>query len=151
VTLKGTATDPMALSNNEIIGFETAVLIGKGGEKNTVKRLNLRGRRFGIALFNSDDNKVVKNTAANDVPHGIRIDPDSSRNEVKRNIVFQNGGDGLFVENKKTTVKENQATNNQGWGINAVRGVTHSGNRAAGNFGPGQCRNVTCKTATPPA
>jgi parallel beta-helix repeat protein len=236
VTVKGTATDPMALENNEIVGFETAVLLGKGAEKNTVKRLNLRGRRFGvalrqadrntiernsvsfaggerpepcepgrdaeagivlrdsddntirgntaqlglfgillhqsdgntieaneaaptwsdgnqcdgIALFASNDNKVVRNIAANDVPHGIRIGAGSAGNVVKRNIVFQNGGDGLLVENKRTTVTQNQATNNQGWGINAVRGVTASGNRAAGNFGPGQCRNVTCKPATPP-
>lgn len=236
VTIKGTATDPMALSNNEIIGFETAILLGKGAEKNTVKRLNLRGRRFGvalrgaedntiernsvsfaggdrpevcepgpdteagivlhdadgntirgntaqlglfgillhnsdgntieaneaaplwsdgnqcdgIALFASDDNRVVRNIAANDVPHGIRVAAGSAGNVVRDNVLFQNGSDGLRVDNRKTTVKNNQATRNQGWGINAVRGVTASGNRAAENFGPGQCRNVVCKPVAPP-
>jgi large repetitive protein len=237
VTVKGAATDPMALENNEIVGFESAVLLGNGAEKNTVKGLNLRGVRFGvalrkahrntiegnsvsfaggqrpgpcaagpdaeagialfnssgnnirgntsqlsmfgillhhsdgntiaaneaaplwsdgnqcdgIALFASDENRVVDNTAANDVPHGIRIAPGSYRNVVRGNILFQNGGDGLLVGNKTTTVKYNQATRNQGWGINAVRGVTASGNRAAENFGPGQCRNVGCKPVAPPA
>src|SRR5688572_28717637 len=50
VTVKGAATDPMALENNEIVGFETAVLLGNGAQNNTVKRLNLRGVRFGVAL-----------------------------------------------------------------------------------------------------
>jgi parallel beta-helix repeat protein len=236
VTVKGAATDPMALQNNEIVGFETAVLLGNGAERNTVKKLNLRGSRFGVALrkatgntiernsvsfaggerpepcvagpdaeagialfnadgntirgntaqlglfgillhhsdgntiaanqaaptwsdgnqcdgiaiFDSDGNKVVDNIAANDVPHGIRIAPGSKGNVLKRNIVFQNGGDGLLVQNGKTTLTENQATRNQGWGINAVRGVTAAGNRAAENFGPGQCRNVACKPVAPP-
>jgi parallel beta-helix repeat protein len=236
VTVTGAATDPMALQNNEIVGFETAVLLGNGAQKNTVKGLNLRGVRFGvalrkaqrntiegnsvsfaggqrpelcaagpdaeagialirsdgnkirgntaqlglfgillhhsdgntitaneaaptwsdgnqcdgIALFASDKNRVVDNIAANDVPHGIRVAQGSAGNVVRGNILFQNGGDGLRVANATTTVKYNQATNNQGWGINAVRGVTAEGNRAAGNFGPGQCRNVACTPATPP-
>jgi parallel beta-helix repeat protein len=236
VTVKGKATDPFALKNNEITGFETAVLLGNGAEKNTLKRLNLRGRRFGVALrkanrntiegnsisfaggerpepcvagpdaeagialvnadgntirgntaqlglfgillhrsdgntiaaneaaptwsdgnqcdgiavFDSDSNKVVDNIAANDVPHGIRIAPGSKGNVLKRNILFQNGSDGLSVQNAKTTLTENKATRNQGWGINAVRGVTATGNRAAENFGPGQCRNVACKPVAPP-
>ena len=104
----------------------------------------------GIALFASHNNRVVDNTAANDVPHGIRVAPGSHGNVVRGNVVFQNGGDGILVSNKATTLEYNQATRNQGWGINAVRGVTASGNRAAENFGPGQCRNVTCEPATPP-
>jgi parallel beta-helix repeat protein len=104
----------------------------------------------GIALFASDGNKVVDNIAANDVPYGIRIAGGSDDNVVKRNVVFQNGGDGLLVQNSKTTLKTNKATRNQGWGINAVRGVTASGNGAAENFGPGQCRNVVCKPVAPP-
>ena len=236
VTLKGAATDPFALENNEIVGFETAVLLGNGAENNTVKRLNLRGVRFGvalrkaqrntiegnsasfaggrmpepcvagpdaeagialirsdgnkirgntaqlglfgilldhsngntisgneaaptwsdgnqcdgIALFASDRNRIVDNIAANDVPHGIRIAAGSDDNVVKRNTVFQNGGDGILVQNRKTTLNANRATRNQGWGINAVKNVTASGNGAAENFGPGQCRNVTCKPVAPP-
>lgn len=237
VTVKGKVADPFALANNEITGFETAVLLGKGAQKNTVKRLNLRGRRFGvalrgatgnrieqnsvafaggerpepcvagpdaeagialfnangntvrgntaqlgmfgillhhsdgntiaaneaapmwsdgnqcdgIALFDSDGNKVIENIAANGVPYGIRVAPGSAKNVVRANIVFQNGGDGILVANKTTTLKDNKATRNQGWGINAVKGVTASGNGAAENFGPGQCRNLTCKTVTPPS
>lgn len=236
VTLKGAATDPFALENNEIVGFETAVLLGNGAENNTVKRLNLRGVRFGvalrkahrntiegnsasfaggrmpepcvagpdaeagialirsngnkirgntaqlglfgillhqsngntiaaneaaptwsdgnqcdgIALFASDRNKVVDNIAANDVPYGIRIAAGSDDNVVKRNIVFQNGGDGLLVQNSTTTLVANKATQNMGWGINAVRGTTASGNGAAGNLGAGQCRNVACTPVAPP-
>jgi parallel beta-helix repeat protein len=236
VTVKGAVTDPVALKNNEIVGFETAVLLGKGAEENTVKRLNLRGSRFGvalrgatknriegnsiafaggerpepcvagpeaeagialfhadantvrgntaqlgmfgillhhadgntiaaneaaptwsdgnqcdgIALFASADNRVIDNIAANDVPHGIRVAPGSSGNVLRGNIAFQNGGDGVLVGNQTTTLKENQATRNQGWGVNAVRGVSASGNRAAENFGPGQCRNVACKPVAPP-
>ena len=104
----------------------------------------------GIALFASGGNKVVDNIAANDVPHGIRIGPGSPDNVVKRNTVFQNGGDGILVQNRKTTLNANKATRNQGWGINAVRGVTATGNGAAENFGPGQCRNVACKPVAPP-
>jgi hypothetical protein len=44
----------------------------------------------------------------------------------------------------------NRATRNQGWGINAVRGVKAFGNGAAENFGPGQCRNVSCTPVAPP-
>lgn len=236
VTVKGAATDPFALENNEIVGFETAVLLGNGAQNNTVKRLNLRGVRFGvalrkagrntiernsisfaggqrpepcvagpdaeagialidadrntirgntaqlglfgillqrsdgntiaaneaaptwsdgnqcdgIALFASNGNKVVDNIAANDVPHGIRVASGSSDNVLRRNVVFQNGGDGLLVKNATTTLDDNKATRNQGWGINAVRGVTASGNGAAENFGPGQCRNVACTPVTPP-
>ena len=236
VTVKGAPTDPLALSNNEIVGFETAVLLGSGAEKNTVRGLNLRGVRFGVALrkahrntidansvsfaggrmpepcaagpdaeagillIDSDRNTVRSNTAqlglfgillqrsdnntiaanqaaptwsdgnqcdgillsassgnrivdnitANAVPHGIRIGGGSPDNIVKRNIAFQNGGDGILVLNRKTTLGANKATRNQGWGINAVRGVTASGNGAAENFGPGQCRNIACKPVAPP-
>jgi parallel beta-helix repeat protein len=237
VTVRGAATDPMALENNEIVGFETAVLLGSGAEKNTVQGLNLRGVRFGvalrkahrntiegnsvsfaggqrpepcvagpdaeagIALIDSDrntvrgntaqlglfgillqrsdgntiaaneaaptwsdgnqcdgialsaskGNRIVDNIAANDVPHGIRIGAGSPDNLLKRNIVFQNGGDGILVQNRKTTLNANRATRNQGWGINAVKAVKASGNGAAENFGPGQCRNVACKPVAPPS
>lgn len=231
VTIEG-----QKLEGSQIIGFETAVLLVRGADRNTVQGLNLRGGRFGvmvrgshrnrvddnsiafaggerpeacaagpdaeagialvdsddnevrrnvaqlglfgillhradyntvsgnqaaptwsdgnvcdgIALFNADDNRVVDNVTANDVPHGIRVAPGSGRNVVRGNVAFQNGGDGILVENRTTTVKLNTATRNQGWGINAVRGVTAGSNRAAENFGPGQCRNVACTAPAPP-
>ena len=237
VVIKGLPTDIWALKNNQIVGFETAVHLGKGAEKNTLKRLNLRGSRFGVALDRanhnrlennsisfaggerpelceagpdaeagialtgadhntivgnvaqlglfgilldrSDDNTIeaneaaplwsdgnqcngialvrskrnqlLRNTVANNVPYGIRVaQAASDDNVLNGNIAFQNGGDGILVQNRSTTLKDNQSTRNQGWGINSVSKVTASNNKAAENFGPGQCRNVTCKPTAPP-
>ena len=64
VTLKGAPTDPFALSNNEIVGFETAVLLGNGAEKNTLQGLNLRGVRFGVALRKAQRNTIEGNSVS---------------------------------------------------------------------------------------
>ncbi|MGH9024422.1 MAG: hypothetical protein ACRDV9_15245 [Acidimicrobiia bacterium] len=69
----------------------------------------------------------------------------SGRNVVARNVAFQNADNGLDINNRKTTLKNNVATRNVDVGINAVRGVTDGGaNVANENFGPVQCRNVSC-------
>lgn len=98
----------------------------------------------GIALFNSDRNRVVGNTVANN-PKGIMVAANSKNNVVEKNLAFQNWDDGIEVNNRTTTVKGNEANNNHGLGINAVRGVKDGGrNRASANGDPAQCQNVAC-------
>jgi parallel beta-helix repeat protein len=106
----------------------------------------------GIYLLDSDDNRLRRNVAAEDVLDGIFIDSRSSGNRLERNLADSRGtgnDDGIDVENKDTTIKGNTATNNGDLGIEAVRGVTDGGgNRASGNGDPRQCINVRCRPAT---
>lgn len=80
----------------------------------------------GIALVNSDDNLLARNDAS------------------------ENGRAGIFLDSKSTgnRLRDNVAANNTGIGINASdRSKDLGGNRAGGNGGPVQCRNVRCAPA----
>lgn len=104
----------------------------------------------GIALFHSDHNRVADNTAANNNPHGIYVSKHSDGNVLAHNVTFQNADEGIHVDNRRTVLEGNIAVSNTDIGIDAVRGITDAGdNRASGNYGPVQCRNVLCGEAPP--
>jgi parallel beta-helix repeat protein len=78
----------------------------------------------GVALFGAHDNDIDGNIAANNVHTGILVRPGSRGTLVAGNLAsFNGGGDGIEVDNPRTTI---------------------SGNTATGNGNPAQCLNVAC-------
>jgi len=99
-----------------------------------------------IALFRSNRNLLRDNIAANNVHAGIHVRPLSHGTLVAANLAqFNGGGDGILVDNPRTTITANTADDNLDYGIEAVAGVTDGGgNTASGNGNPAQCLNVAC-------
>ncbi len=100
----------------------------------------------GIALFDSDENKVERNITAENRENGILVEVGSSGNLVARNVAFRNFIDGIHVNDPATTIKHNTANNNGNLGIFAVPGVVDGGgNTAHDNGNPLQCLNIVCR------
>jgi len=99
----------------------------------------------GIALSSgSDGNTIRENTADDNGLDGIAIAAGAVGNLVKANIAVQNYDDGIGVE-EPTTITANTANFNGDLGIEAVPGVIDGGrNTATGNGNPAQCVNVAC-------
>jgi parallel beta-helix repeat protein len=123
-----------------------------GSNRNRIKRnqaapLGSDGNACtGIALFGAHFNAVEGNTAANNVDAGIHVRRLSRGTLVAANLADRNGGgDGILVDNPRTTITANSANLNLDYGIEAVAGVTDGGgNTASGNGNPAQCLNVAC-------
>ena len=97
----------------------------------------------GIVLLDADKNRLVRNTTANDAD-GVFVDSASQRTVIDTNYAAFNYDDGIDVENPATTIRNTINNRNRDLGIEAVPGVTASGNTANANTNPLQCLNVTC-------
>lgn len=76
---------------------------------------------------------------------GIFVAADSTRTELRGNVVTGFADDGIDVEAPGTILRGNTTNDNGDLGIEAVAGVIdRGGNQASGNGNPLQCVNVTC-------
>ena len=75
---------------------------------------------------------------------GIFVDAASQRTVIDGNYAEYNYDDAIDVENKTTTIMNTKSVRSRDLGIEAVPGVTASGNVAANNGNPLQCLNVVC-------
>jgi parallel beta-helix repeat protein len=99
----------------------------------------------GLALINSNDNRVVGNTVVRSAGDGIVVELGSTGNLIAQNVSNRNSDDGIDINDPATTVTSNVANDNGSYGIEAVPGVIDGGgNRAEGNGNPDQCLNVVC-------
>jgi parallel beta-helix repeat protein len=104
----------------------------------------------GSLLVYGDDNRILGNTANDSVLYGIVVDSGAANTLVKGNTANSNGheflsGDGIRVRSASSSIGDNTANSNAGYGINAALGVTDlGGNTASGNGNSPQCVNVSC-------
>lgn len=118
-----------------------------GGRQNLVEFNGITSNLdFGIEISESAETTVFGNTMDGNLQGGMWVDSESAGNNViSRNAARGNGGDGLNVSSAGTVVRNNLATQNQGWGIYAAPGVVDGGaNGANGNAEPAQCYGIVC-------
>jgi parallel beta-helix repeat protein len=100
---------------------------------------------LGLEIVGSTSNTVFGNSLDGNLTGGIWVDTSSVANTVAGNAAQGNGGDGLSINAIGTTVRDNLARTNQGWGIYAAAGVIDGGgNGAAGNAELAQCHLIIC-------
>jgi hypothetical protein len=75
---------------------------------------------------------------------GILVAAAASDTRVVGNLVERYPGDGIQVDSPSTVLRYNAANDNGDLGIEAVPGVTGTGNTATGNGNPLQCVGITC-------
>jgi len=76
---------------------------------------------------------------------GVLVMKTARRIALSRNRAHDSIDDGFDVESRSTRLLANTANGNGDLGIEAVRGaIDRGGNRARGNGGPMQCRNIAC-------
>ena len=85
------------------------------------------------------DNWVIRSPSV-----GISVSSGATNTVVTRNTAAGNTGDGINVQSASTQIVRNTAINNGDYGIEAVPGVSATGNIACGNGNPAQCLNVAC-------
>ena len=138
-------------SNESSVGSGYGIaLFGSDGNtivKNLMGKLGSDGNNLnGIALYSgSDRNTLRENTAANNGLDGILIAVSATNNLIKGNVASANLDDGVEADDSSTTITANTANVNGDLGIEAVPGVIDKGrNTASGNTNPAQCVNVVC-------
>lgn len=112
-------------------------------DHNTFHHNEFSGSEGGVE-FGGRGNVIRNNRASGNYYHGIRVSSSSVDTLLVGNIASGNWGDGIQVNSSSTTVRNNVADDNRGWGIWAVPDVIDGGrNKASGNDS-GQCLNVAC-------
>jgi parallel beta-helix repeat protein len=98
----------------------------------------------GIVLIDADGNTLRGNDTSETAADGIFVDAASQRTLIDGNYSEYNHDDGIDVENATTTILNTTTFYSTDLAIEAVPGVTASGNRAAGSGNPLVCSNVVC-------
>jgi hypothetical protein len=139
------------------------VVIGAGSDRSVVTGNNALGSSIAVVasrtkvvgngaatvgVLAGTGNVVDSNVVVSSPADGIRVFPAATNTGVLRNIVAKAADDGIEVDAASTLLVRNVAVNNADYGIEAVPGVSASGNRASGNGNPAQCLNVVCQPAT---
>lgn len=119
-----------------VAGFTTSNLV----EENVVTD----SQEHGIGAFGwARAVKLVGNLTSGS-RDGIAIGHEVADAVIERNESFRNRDDGIQVDIPTTTLSDNIVTDNGDLGIEAVDGVSGSGNHAARNAQPAQCTGVGC-------
>ncbi len=98
----------------------------------------------GLAANTVVRHNIVRRSAKDDIVINREHAGPVRRTRVAGNIVSRAGDDGLDVNSASTTISGNLAVHNHDLGIEAVAGVSGSGNKAAANGDPRQCTHVAC-------
>lgn len=120
-------------SHNNVVQGNLVAGVGSDGNNCT-----------GITLLDADGNRLVGNDTSENGGDGIFVDAASQRTVIDGNYAEFNFDDAIDVENKTTTILNTRSVFSRDLGIEAVPGVTASGNVAANNGNPLQCLNVVC-------
>jgi parallel beta-helix repeat protein len=120
-------------TGNTIIGF-------------SVSRCDSRpdNRWSGVRVFEGTSNRFAGNAVTENCLHGIDVDATSRNTLLLRNLVYNNGDDGIHVDDPTAKLVSNTALGNGDYGIEAVQRVRGGGNRAFHNGNPDQCLNTNC-------
>jgi Right handed beta helix region len=98
------------------------------GAENVIRRNELVG--FGPSDYFPADGLLIHAAAVN--------------TKLVDNFAHDFADDGIDAESPSTILRYNRANDNGDYGIEAVPGVTGTGNTATGNGNPAQCLNVAC-------
>ena len=130
---------------NVLLSNTTGIEVS-GGKLNTIEFNTANaGLGSGIEVGESLNATVFGNTTNNNGTGGIVVDGAAPSGDVRGNQANGNGGDGITVNSPGTTVTNNLATTNGGWGIYAALGVVDQGaNGARGNAEAAQCYLIVC-------
>jgi parallel beta-helix repeat protein len=138
------------VTGNEVSGGFHGILVTVDCADNVIERNQVYGiARNGIMLadppYRTARNTVRDNTVHGAGLDGIIVNTSATESTVESNVVFENGEDGIDIDNAATTVTGNAAYRNTDWGIEAVAGVTDGGGNTAWSNGQLlECLNVAC-------
>jgi nitrous oxidase accessory protein NosD len=105
----------------------------------------------GTPLDQQTDTVLRNNVIRGNALDGVAVQDGSTGTLVEGNSVLRNGDDGLDVKDASSSIFGNRAWFNGDLGIEAVAGVTGSGNSAKHNGNPAQCvPSYLCKTTGKP-
>ncbi len=152
LSLDAGSSSSVVQGNNALRSYDNTHLqhdgIGVAGSSNLI----VGNGASTIEVAGGTGNVVVANVVVRslkDSPNdadGIHVASGSANTAVVRNIAAANtDGDGIDVDTASARLVNNVAVNNGDYGIEAVPGVSASGNRASGNGNPAQCLNVVCQ------
>jgi Right handed beta helix region len=144
---RGDVSDRNAVRKNSFSYSISSGLAIQGGERNVaVKNTSFGHIHIGILASGGIGTRIRKNVVFDNGGAGIYASGDAVR--VVRNVASGNAADGIVAEPTAVLVKRNRVIDNGDWGIRADPSVIDGGgNRAAGNGVPAQCLNVICKPA----
>jgi hypothetical protein len=91
---------------------------------------------------------ILNSTPVGNSVDGINVAGSTVRTLVKGSTSNSNVDDGIDTDSPKTTITSNSASNNGGWGIEAVVGVRDGGGNMASGNTAGECLNVSCTGVT---
>jgi parallel beta-helix repeat protein len=155
---------PRALVIDERVGGAIGapgIIVGPGSDNSGVIRNLVQTGGTGVTVgasgvwvaYNAGDaivvgggngNVVASNWVFRSPYDGISVLQGTTNTAVAGNVAAGNTGDGINVQSASTRIVRNTAINNGDYGIEAVPGVTATGNIARGNGNPAQCLNVAC-------
>jgi len=145
ITFGGTGN---RIEANSVSASATAGLrLAQTGAANEVLRnLVALSAQEGIRLIDSPAALVEGNSAYDNGGDGIFIDEqDSQVAAIRRNTANHNGDDGIDANSRMVLLEQNTAERNADLGIAAVPGVTdNGGNAARSNGNAAQCTGIAC-------
>jgi parallel beta-helix repeat protein len=151
--------DRFRVANNElrITGSPFTAAIELTGSNGQALGNDISGpwRAGGLVLLGGANNVLGENTVSGtgglqgtlpaNAGDGIFVGGFTYGTLLRSNLVHDNTGDGIEVQATNARLRDNSATVNGDFGIDAAAGVTDlGGNFASGNGNPLQCRNVFC-------
>jgi CSLREA domain-containing protein len=182
-TITGGGSDGISLtdaSQNELVRNIIREAPGgislDGSNNNLLLRNDIRSSSGGIDLIASSGNTIESNTVTMN-SGGISLEAISLDNQILRNTVTSNSGEGIYIADPAPAnqgnsiqfntvsgnssgifvnaaahfIANNVADTNDGWGIYAVPGnIDGGGNAATGNAEPLQCFTIVCVIGAPP-
>jgi parallel beta-helix repeat protein len=150
--------DEQRVVRNKIAGTPgpgcTSGGIDVSGSGDLVAHNRIEGACVGISIATIFGGSPRPNFLADNVVLGARADgittspgsiTDFPGAVLSHNVVRGAGGDGIHIDDPRTTLTGNIASRNGDFGIEAVPGVVDGGgNRASRNGNPAECLNVLC-------
>jgi parallel beta-helix repeat protein len=158
IYISGSA-DGNRIERNLLAGNDVGLFASDAFGVTLIKDNAVLDNNVGIWLIESQNkriegNHVLRSNGTPDrfTPGGDGISVDDRGNEIVGNISSRNRGDGIEVTvHADNTVARNHANRNGDLGIEAVMGVSGSGNRAKHNGNPAQCvPDYLCSTTGKP-
>ena len=144
----GGSADGTIVTKNTVSGAVWGISVADNASDTIVdKNIAADNQNMGVGAFGAPTGtRFLKNVVSNTRDNGIIIGSGVADSYLEKNEVYASGLAGIKVEDASTTLVKKIVVNNGGRGIEAVAGVTGSGNLAAGNNGgvDPQCTFVVC-------
>ncbi len=142
----GNRIEGNVVSNNFLGIFLSDAGGGAESSANVIRKNLISDNFLGMSMIETFNTWIEQNRVLGSNLDGIHVGGESLRNLVEGNLTYQNGDDGIEVEESDNEITRNTANENGDLGIEALPNVGDGGgNRASGNGNPLQCLNVECR------